>query len=127
MEKSVILTSEQVGRFKRRLLKETFAVDTNLVRKIRDYVGKNYSYTLYDDINEDGDVVQKTAIQVLGSNREPLQTISPEKMLDKLDAKFNGIIKDDTERRNFIKQVLADWIDGKITKDGLLSVNSTGK
>lgn len=127
MEKSVILTSEQVGRFKRRLLKETFAVDTNLVRKIRDYVDKNYSYTLYDDINEDGDVVQKTAIQVLGSNREPLQTISPEKMLDKLDAKFNGIIKDDTERRNFIKQVLADWIDGKITKDGLLSVNSTGK
>ena len=125
--KSVILTNEQVSRFKRRVLRETFAVNTTLVRKIRDYVDKNFSYAKYDDINEDGDVIQKIAIQVLGSNREPLQTISPEKMLDKLDAKFNGIIKDDNERRDFIKQVLSDWVDGKITKDGLLSVNSTGK
>jgi hypothetical protein len=47
-------------------------------------------------------------------------------MLDKIDAKFSGIIKDDTERRNFLRQVLADWVDGKVTKEGMLSVNSTG-
>ena len=127
MEKSIILTNEQIRRFKGRVLKEAFAVNTSLVRKVYDYVSKNYTYAKYDDINEDGDVVEKIAIQVLGSNGEPLQTLSPQKMLDKIDAKFSGIIKDDTERRNFLRQVLADWVDGNVTKDGLLSVNSTGK
>ena len=126
MGNSIVLTTEQVRRFKRRVLKEAFAVNTTLVRKIYDYVSKNYSHVQYDDINDDGDVVQKTAIQVLGSDGSPLQTISPEKMLDKIDAKFSGAIKDDTERREFIRQVLSDWVDGKVSKDGLLSVNSTG-
>ena len=127
MEKSIILTNEQIHRFKGRVLKETFAVNTSLVRKVYDYVSKNYTYTKYDDINDNGDVVEKIAIQVLGSNGEPLQTLSPEKMLDKIDAKFSGIIKDDTERRDFLRQVLADWVDGNVTKEGMLSVNSTGK
>ena len=127
MEKSIILTNEQIRRFKGRVLKETFAVNTSLVRKVYDYVSKNYTYTKYDDINDNGDVVEKIAIQVLGSNGEPLQTLSPEKMLDKIDAKFSGIIKDDTERRDFLRQVLADWVDGNVTKEGMLSVNSTGK
>ncbi len=127
MGKSVVLTNEQVRRYKGRVLREAFAVNTTLVRKVYDYVSKNYTYVKYDDINEDGDVVEKIAIQVLGSNGEPLQTISPEKMIDKIDAKFSGIIKDDKERRDFLRQVLADWVDGKVTKEGLLSVNSTGK
>ena len=126
MEKSVIITSEQINRFKRRVLSEAFAVNTTLVQTIRDFINKNYSYTTYDDIDENGDVVSKIAIQVLSANGEPLQTISPEKMLDKMDAKFSGKIKDDKERREFIRQILSDWVDGKITKDGLLSVNSTG-
>ena len=127
MEKSIILTNEQIRRFKGRVLKEAFAVNTSLVRKVYDYVSKNYTFTKYDDINDEGDVVEKIAIQVLGSNGEPLQTLSPQKMLDKIDAKFSGIIKDDTERRDFLRQVLADWVDGNVTKEGLLSVNSTGK
>ena len=127
MGKSAIVTTEQLNNFKRRVLKEAFAVNTTLVKTIRDYVDKNYSYTAYDDIDENGDVIQKIAIQVLSANGEPLQTISPEKLLDKIDSKFSGKIKDDNERRDFIRQILKDWVDGKITKDGLLSVNSTGE
>lgn len=126
MKKSIVVTEQQLHRFKGRVLKETFAVNTSLVRKVYDYVSKNYSYAKYDDIDENGDVVEKIAIQALGSNGEPIQTLSPQKMLDKIDAKFSGIIKDDTERRNFLRQVLADWVDGKVTKEGMLSVNSTG-
>ncbi|MBP5723280.1 MAG: hypothetical protein J6X18_06880 [Bacteroidales bacterium] len=127
MRKSIILTTEQIRRFKGRVLREAFAVNTTLVNDIRAFIDKKFSYTTYDDVNEDGDIVQKVAIQMLSSNGEPLQTISPEKMLDKMDSKFAGKIKDDRERREFIRQILIDWVDGKITKDGLLSVNSTGK
>jgi hypothetical protein len=126
MNKSIVVTEQQLRRFKSTVLKEAFAVNTSLVRKVYDYVSKNYSYAKYDDIDENGDVVEKIAIQVLGSNGEPIQTLSPQKMLDKIDAKFSGIIKDDTERRNFLRQVLADWVDGNVTKEGMLSVNSTG-
>ena len=127
MGKSVILTTEQIRKFKGRVLKEAFAVNTTLVNEIRDFLDKNFSYAKYDDIDENGDVISKIAIQVLSSNGEPLQTISPEKMLDKMDSKFKEKLKDDKERREFIKQILKDWVDGNITKDGLLSVNSTGK
>jgi hypothetical protein len=126
MNKSIVVTEQQLRRFKGRVLKEAFAVNTSLVRKVYDYVSKNYSYAKYDDIDENGDVVEKIAIQVLGSNGEPIQTLSPQKMLDKIDTKFSGIIKDDTERKNFLRQVLADWVDGNVTKEGMLSVNSTG-
>lgn len=126
MQKSIILTSEQMRHFKGRLLKEAFAVNTSLVKKVYDYVEKNFTYTKYDDINDNGDVIERIAIQLLGSNGEPLQTISPEKMLDKMDSKFHGIIKDDKERREFIRQILIDWVDGNVSKNGMLSVNSTG-
>lgn len=115
-----------MNRFKRQVLSEAFAVNTTLVKEIRSFLDKKYAFTKYDDIDENGNVILKIAIQTLSSNGEPLQTISPEKMLDKMDAQFSGKIKDDKERREFIRQVLIDWVDGNITKDGLLSKNSTG-
>lgn len=126
MGKSVILTNEQVRRAKGMILKETFAVNTYLVKKVVDYLDKTFAYTKYDDMNENGDVVKNVAVQIITDEREPLQTISVSKMMDKIDPIFKKYIKDDKERRAFLKQVVKDWINGDITRDGLLSVNSTG-
>ena len=40
-----------------------------------------------------------------------------------LDDKFNSMVKDEKDRREFLKQIIRDWFDNKISKQGLLSVN----
>lgn len=123
MRISVVLTNEQLKNFKGRVLKESFVVNTALVNKIRELL-KGYNHVVYDDIDENGDVVQRVAIQMLSSNGEPLQTMSPEKLLDKIESNMSEYIKNDNDRRAFVKQVIQDWGDGNISKEGMLSVNS---
>ena len=40
-----------------------------------------------------------------------------------LDDKFNSMVKDEKDSRKFLKQIIRDWFDNKISKQGLLSVN----
>jgi hypothetical protein len=47
-----------------------------------------------------------------------------EQVLDLLEDKFHNVYTDKEKRSRFLKQVLNDWYNKKISKEGLLSVNT---
>ena len=123
-KKTIYLTEEQYKEIYETALQEALIVNNELVKSIVKYLKKHFRPVKYDDINADGEVVQPYAIQMLSMDGEPLQTISVEVLVNKIDSVFQKKIKDDNDRKKFYHQIVDDWIKGKISKEGILSVNT---
>ena len=123
-QKTIFITESQYKEIYETALQEALIVNNELVKSIVKYLKKHFRPVKYDDINADGEVVQPYAIQMLSMDGEPLQTISVEVLLDKIDGVFQKKIKDDGDRKKFYRQIIDDWINGKISKEGILSVNT---
>ena len=122
-KKTIYLTEQQYKEIYENALQEALIVNIDLVKNMVKYLNKHFRPIKYDDINADGDVVQPYAIQMLSVDGEPLQTISVDNLLSRLDNVFVRKIKNDSDRHRFFKQVVDDWLSGKISKEGVLSVN----
>ena len=123
-QKTIFITESQYKEIYETALQEALIVNNELVKSIAKYLKKHFRPVKYDDINADGEVVQPYAIQMLSMDGEPLQTISVEVLADKIDGVFQKKIKDDSDRKKFYRQIIDDWINGKISKEGILSVNT---
>ena len=122
--KTIFITESQYKEIYETALQEALIVNNELVKSIVKYLKKHFRPVKYDDINADGEVVQPYAIQMLSMDGEPLQTISVEVLADKIDGVFQKKIKDDSDRKKFYRQIIEDWINGKISREGILSVNT---
>ena len=122
--KNIIITEDQYARSYKHILSEAFVVNSALVQDIKEYLDKGFKRVKYDDLNADGELEERYAVSIINAQGQPLQTISPNKLLGKLDSKFQGRIKDDTSRRKFLKQVIIDWFNNNISKEGMLTVNN---
>ena len=60
---------------------------------------------------------------IMSSTGEPLKNFYKEDIHDMLVEKFKKMFLDHTERDLFLKQVVEDWFNNKISVHGLLSVN----
>lgn len=124
MSKNYIISEQQYADTYKSMLTEAFVVNGALVNDIKAYLDKGFKRVKYDDLNTNGELEERYAVSIVNDQGQPLQTISCNKLLDKLDSKFKARIKDDESRKKFLKQVIIDWFNGKITKEGLLSVNT---
>lgn len=90
---------------------------------VKHFLDNSFARQLQDDIDENGYPTKKCVVTMLSTDKQPLKTMSMRELLLMLDDKFNSLVKDDKDRRRFLKQVIRDWFNNKITKQGLLSVN----
>ena len=101
-------------------------IDENTTEKVllvKDYLDKNFAKTESDDIGKDGYPVKiKTAV-LLSNNGQPLKTFQARELLMMLDDKFQKMITKEDDRKKFFKQIIRDWFNNKISKEGILSVN----
>lgn len=105
------------------ILTESFYPTTEKVLLVKDYLDKNFAKTESDDIGKDGYPVKiKTAV-LLSSNGQPLKTFQARELLMMLDDKFQKMITKEDDRKKFFKQIIRDWFNNKISKEGILSVN----
>ena len=49
--------------------------------------------------------------------------MTPRELLLMVDDEFVGMMKDEKDRRKFLKQIIRDWSSGKLKDDGVLSVS----
>lgn len=113
------LNGEMVGD----LIQESFCPVSDMVVVVKRFLDRGFSRQLQDDIDDNGYPKKKCVVTMLSVDRQPLKTMSMRELLLMLDDKFNSMVKDDEDRRKFLKQIIRDWFDNKITKQGLLSVN----
>lgn len=113
------LNEEVVGD----ILQESFFPMSDMVLTIKKFLDRGFTRDLQDDIDSNGYPKKKCVVSMLSTDKQPLKTMSMRELLLMLDDKFNSMVSDESDRRKFLKQVIRDWFDNKISKQGLLSVN----
>jgi len=110
MKKKLIITETQYGRIENLLVEST--KHSKLVKEIKDFLDANYSPS--DNFTrKGGEYFTEPMFEVTVDE----ELISPKSLYEYVNYKF------DTVGESFIKQVIRDWVDGKITNDYKLSKN----
>lgn len=105
MKTKLIITETQL-----KAIKES-VVHSNMVKRIKEDLDKNYE-PIQKFVREGGEYSEKPMIMVKADE----EAITPKDLFEYL--KFKYKMGDD-----FTKQVIRDWVDGKITEDFRLSKN----
>ena len=114
-----ILNEDIVGD----ILQESFFPIADKVMVVKKFLDKSFMRQLQDDIDWNGYTKKECVVVLLSRDKNPLKTMSMRELLLMLDDKFNSMVKDEKDRREFLKQIIRDWFDNKISKQELLSVN----
>ena len=122
MAKKILINEETEREIIDDILTEAFSPSTEKVLLVKNYLDKNFAPVQIDDIDANGYPIKDKMVNML-SNGQPLKTMSLKEFLLLLDDKFHAIITDDEDRKKFLKQIIKDWYSGRLTKNGLLSVN----
>lgn len=123
MTKKTIKISENAERdIIANVLTEAFYPEREKVLSIKDYLDKNFTRYENIDVDEDGYPKSYNAVQLI-MNGQPVKPMTMEELLRHLDDKFMNMIRDKSDRRKFLIQVIKDWYNNKIDRNGLLSVN----
>lgn len=114
-----ILNEDIVGD----ILQESFFPIADKVLMVKNFLDKGFIRQLQDDIDANGYPKKKCVVILKSTDNQPLKTMAMRELLLMLDDKFNSMVKDEKDRRKFLKQIIIDWFSNKISKQGLLSVN----
>jgi hypothetical protein len=104
------------------ILAESYYPTGEKVLTIKNYLDGNFQRIQSDDIDEKG-YPKKVNCVMLMSGNQALKPMTMSELLLMLDDKFIKMISDKSDRRKFLKQVIKDWYDNKIDRNGVLSVN----
>lgn len=100
-----------------------YCINPEKVLIVKNFLDKSFSPHDYEKIGADGMPVTIKVISMNAANGEPLKYMYQEQIQDLLIDRFQKMFNDKLERELFMKQVLADWLAGKIGPLGTLSTN----
>lgn len=120
--KNVIITEDVEHEIVSDILSKAFYPDHKIVMEIKAYLDDNFIKKEMDDIDANG-YPRKSHSVALTSNGQELKVMQLDELLTMLEDKFHEKIKDDMFRKKFLKQVIIDWWNKKIDRNGVLSVN----
>jgi hypothetical protein len=124
--KRIFVTESQLDMLKQHLneSENNYFVDTNKVLIVKKFMDKMFSRGKMDSISPNGYPTKTNVVGMKGNDGKVIKNMSFEQVLDLLEDKFHYIYTDEEKRSRFLKQVLDDWYNKKITREGLLSKNS---
>lgn len=109
MKKRIIIHESQLGVLKRFITEDT--AHARIVKMMKEELDKNYQ-PIEKFVREGGEYFEEAMIMVKADE----EVISPKSLYEYMKSKYK--VGDD-----FTKQVIRDWVDGKITDDYRLSKN----
>lgn len=107
------------------ILTEVFIPNREKTLAVKSYLDKNFFRMESDDIDINGYPSKTKSVGLLSSDgKQCLKFMNMRELLLMLDDKFATMYSDRKDRLKFLKQVIKDWYNKQIDKNGLLSVNS---
>lgn len=122
--KKIVITEDIEHEIVSDILAEAFYPDHKLVIEIKDFLDDNFSKKEMDDVDANGYPTKSHSVALLSNNGQELKLMQLDELLSMLDDKFHDKFDDDKYRKKFLKQVIIDWWNKKIDRNGVLSVNS---
>lgn len=115
-QKNVVVTEGQYNDWCDYILESNFYFNHKNVGDVKKFLDKMCYINAEQDL-EDGYPVMKPVIYLMNpANREAVRPMSPHEVLLMLDDKFPKIVKDDYDRKLYLKQIIIDWFDEIVNK-----------
>ena len=117
--KKIIITERAKNILAEEILKESYA---DKVESIKMFLDKNFIRATYTGEDENGELKNIGIVVQLDGNGQPSKrSMTDVQLFYLIQNKFLNILPKDKGRDGFLKQVLKDWYNNKITKNGSLS------
>ena len=101
-----------------------YVVNPEKVLIVKQFLDKNFKKGNAESLGANGMPCKVNIVGMLSSNGQVLRNLQFEELHDLLIDRFKNMFFDKDERDCFLKQVMNDWFNNKISVHGLLSVNS---
>ena len=101
-----------------------YVVNPEKVLIVKQFLDKNFKKGNAESLGANGMPCKVNIVGMLSSNGQVLRNLQFEELHDLLIDRFKNMFFDKDERDCFLKQVMNDWFNDKISVHGLLSVNS---
>jgi len=122
-KKNIIITESQFNALKKKLA-ESYFVETEKVKIVKNFLDDNFVRGAIPSIGEDG---YGKPILIVGMKipySDELKNMTAVQAFYLLQDKFKHIYSEPKQRDGFLKKVLVDWYNDRISKDGILSSNN---
>ena len=104
-------------------MNKPYTINPDKVLVVKKFLDGNFQKGNAEFIGSNGRLVKVRTIGIPDSNGESLRDLTPDNLVDLLIDRFKNMFLDQKERELFMKQVVNDWINDKITVNGILTVN----
>lgn len=122
MAKTIIIDEAKERRLIENIFESVFYPKAEQVIEVQDFLNKNFRKKTLPTINPTNGYADLETYFIYVKNGVELQQMDREDLLRMLMHQFKHRIKDESDRKRFLNQVVDDWISNKI-KNGILSVN----
>ena len=103
MKKTIIIDEETERKLIGNIFESVFYPKADVVIEVEDFLNKNFKHKDVPTINNNGYSDLENDFVMVKNNVE-LQTLTPKELLRMLDDKFHDKVKDDDDRKRFLKQ-----------------------
>ena len=133
--KKVIITEQQEKELVKKLnedayqmpvdkkMNKPYTINPDKVLVVKKFLDDNFQKGNAEFIGNNGRVNKVRIISMPDSNGESLRDLTADNLVDLLIDRFKNMFLDHNERSLFMKQVVKDWMDDKITVNGILTTN----
>ena len=104
-------------------MNKPYTINPDKVLVVKKFLDGNFQKGSAEFIGNNGRLAKVRIISIPDSNGESLRDLTPDNLVDLLIDRFKNMFLDQKERELFMKQVVNDWINDKITVNGILTVN----
>lgn len=123
MGKRIIITESQYERLIQEGGEKKYAVEPNKVKIVVKFLDDNFLKAGIPTLGEDGYPKTVPIVVLKGTDGQPVKKMTDAQLYELLKDKFGKIYSDANKVNKFLKQIIKDWYYGKISKEGLLTVN----
>ena len=123
MPVKLYVTESQYRRIFENETSGRYTIDPMKVKIVTKYLDKGFKKGAIEQIGEDGYPKRIPIVSMIGMDGEPLRNMTDKQLFYLLQDRFKNICLDKKERDKFLIQIIKDWYKGKISKNGLLTVN----
>lgn len=121
--KIIISESQEQQLLEYLIMEQTFPIDTNKVLIVKNFLDKNFKKGNLSEFGENGLPINTPVVGML-NNGDVVKNLTARQLFDLLENEFNGMFSNKIQRYKFLVQVIKDWYNNNISKDGLLSKNN---
>jgi hypothetical protein len=122
MKKIIIDENKEYLLYEEAVIEEMFGGWGEKVKAVKDYLDKNFSRAISTIIGDDGKPKIQQVVAWLDDYNQIVKTLTDVQLFYIIQDQFKNIFSDKETRDKFLKQVIKDWYNHKISKNNSLSV-----